>query len=74
MNPRAIGAPRRPLTAREVQVLKLVADGLTNAEIGRNLRVGEETIKSNVQTILRALGARNRWHAVGCGFRLGVLT
>ncbi|EWT06078.1 LuxR family transcriptional regulator [Intrasporangium chromatireducens Q5-1] len=51
------------LTKRELQVLRLVAVGLTNAQIGARLYVSEETIKSHVQQILRKLGVANRAQA-----------
>lgn len=59
------------LPARHVETLRLICEGYTNAEIGRQMFVGEETIKSRVKVLLRHFGARNRWHlaalAVGTG-------
>lgn len=52
------------LTPREVQVIRLVSDGLTNKEIGASLRINPETAASHVRNILRKLDARNRPHAV----------
>ena len=63
----------RALTSRELEVLKLVADGLTSKEVGRKLFVAEETVRSHVANIFAALGARNRAHAVTLGFRRGIL-
>lgn len=63
----------RALTSRELEVLRLVADGLTSKEVGRKLFVAEETVRSHVANILAALGARNRAHAVTLGFRRGIL-
>ncbi|BAL87334.1 hypothetical protein AMIS_21140 [Actinoplanes missouriensis 431] len=63
-----------PLTAREVQVLRLVAAGSTNIEIGRHLYIGSETVRTHVKRIMRKLGARDRAHAVANAFRAGLLT
>ncbi|WP_419999682.1 response regulator [Streptomyces boninensis] len=51
------------LTARERQVLERVADGLTNAEIGKQLRLRESTVKAHVSRILTELGVSNRVQA-----------
>jgi LuxR family transcriptional regulator, regulator of acetate metabolism len=60
------GAPGRlaSLTAREVEVLKLMADGASNAAIGVALVISQATVKSHVRHILRKLGAANRTEAV----------
>jgi DNA-binding NarL/FixJ family response regulator len=67
--------PRRvtALSAREQVVLGLVAEGLSNRQIGLKLHISEETVKTHVQHILRGLDARNRAHAVSLGFSLGLL-
>jgi DNA-binding NarL/FixJ family response regulator len=57
------------LSDRQLEVLTLVAAGLPNEEIGTELHVTLDTVKTHVQHILRALGARNRAHAVLLGFR-----
>lgn len=62
------------LTKREHEVLTWVARGRTNAEIGEELFIGEETVRSHMKHILRSLGARNRAHAVTIGFLNGLLT
>jgi len=49
---------------REVEVLALVAQGHTNAEIGAALYISEETVKSHLRHIIAKMGARNRTHAV----------
>lgn len=59
------------LTAREVDVLSLVADGFSNAEIGVKLFIAEDTVKSHIRRILEKMKARNRAHAVGLAFRRG---
>lgn len=60
-------------TAREIEVLQLVSDGLVNREIGDRLFLSEETVKSHVRHILAKLQARSRAHAVAVGFRRGLL-
>lgn len=60
-------------TAREAQVLQLISDGLVNREIGDELHLSEETVKSHVRHLLAKLQARSRAHAVAVGFRRGLL-
>ena len=52
------------LTARELDILRLVAAGHTDREIGKELYLAENTIKSYLKLILRKSEARNRTHAV----------
>src|SRR6266702_2994925 len=67
--------PRRPqLTERELQVLHGMADGKSNAEIGRDLFVSEDTVKTHARRLFRKLGARDRAHAVAAGFRAGLVS
>jgi two-component system NarL family response regulator len=54
-------------------VLALVGDGFTSCEIGKALWIAEDTVKSHVAHTLRALGARNRAHAVAIALRRGLL-
>ncbi len=54
----------RTLTARQIEILAFVAEGLTNAEIGERLFLAEGTVKWHVRQILRALGVTNRAQAV----------
>jgi DNA-binding NarL/FixJ family response regulator len=61
-------------TAREIEVLQLISEGLVNREIGRILFLSEETVKSHVRHLLAKLQARSRAHAVAVGFRRGILT
>ena len=60
-------------TAREVEVLQLISDGLVNREIGHRLFLSEETVKSHVRHLLAKLQARSRAHAVAVGFRRGII-
>ena len=57
-------APEVPLTRREQDVLDELLQGQSNRQIGRNLFISEDTVKSHVKAILRKLGARDRAHAV----------
>ncbi len=60
-------------TARELEVLQLISDGLVNREIGTRLYLSEETVKSHVRHLLAKLQARSRAHAVSVGFRRGLI-
>ncbi|MCZ0813477.1 response regulator transcription factor [Roseovarius sp. EGI FJ00037] len=51
------------LTSKELFVLRLAADGLTNKEIARDMNTSEVTIKMHMRSICKKLGARNRAHA-----------
>lgn len=57
-------APSAPITEREASILKLMAGGYSNKEIGRSLHLAEGTVKNYVSDILLKLGARDRTHAV----------
>lgn len=61
------------LTARELEILGLMADGLFNREISERLWLAEETVKTHVHHVLTKLGARSRAHAVAIALRSGVL-
>jgi DNA-binding NarL/FixJ family response regulator len=60
-------------TAREIEVLQRISDGLVNREIGQRLFLSEETVKSHVRHLLAKLQARSRAHAVAVGFRRGLI-
>ena len=61
------------LSERQLQVLTLVADGLSNPEICAQLDVALETVKTHVLHILQRLRARSRAHAVSIGYQHGLL-
>jgi len=67
------GLRRLALTERELQVLRGMADGKSNAEIGRELFVSEDTVKTHARRLFRKLGARDRAHAVAAAFRAGLV-
>lgn len=61
------------LTAREIDVLRLIASGNANKEIAAQLSITEETVKGYVKNILAKLGAKDRTHAVTIGLKRGVI-
>ena len=61
-----------PLTPAELRVLRLIAEGKTNKEIGAQLSVSEETVKGQVKSILSKLGAKDRTHAAMIGLARGM--
>ena len=62
---REVSASRRMMqvTEREMEILALVAEGLTNAQIARRLRVSDNTVKFHLQNVYLKLGVRNRTEA-----------
>jgi DNA-binding NarL/FixJ family response regulator len=67
-------AQKDELTQREVMILRLVAEGKTNSEIGQELHLASSTVREYVQTIMRKLNARDRTSAAIAGLREGYLT
>ncbi|MER5177789.1 response regulator transcription factor [Streptomyces sp. NPDC002896] len=66
--------PERPrLSERETAVLRLVAEGCTNAEIGRRLYIGESTVKTHLLRVFAKLGVDDRTAAVTSALRHGLL-
>ena len=63
-----------PLTAREVQVLELLAEGLPNKAIAARLGISDQTVKFHVASIAGKLGAANRTDAVRRAVRRGLIT
>ncbi len=69
----AVAKPHSPLTSRELEVLGLLRQGFTNADIGRLLGVSERTARSHVEAIKSKLHCNHRAEAVARGFELGLL-
>jgi DNA-binding NarL/FixJ family response regulator len=65
--------PDDELSARETDVLRLVARGLSNREIGRELFISEHTTASHIRSILRKTGSANRTEAAAYAHRRGLL-
>lgn len=61
------------LTARELEVLRHVACGLSNKEAAVALAIGEDTVKGHLRNIMDKLGANNRTHAVSIGIQRGII-
>ncbi len=62
------------LTERELQVLRGMASGRSNAEIGRSLYLSEDTVKTHARRLFRKLGVNDRAKAVALGFRQGLVS
>ena len=61
------------LTAAEISILRLIAEGLANKQIADRLSVTEETVKGRVKSILSKLGASDRTHAAMIGLKRGII-
>lgn len=66
-------APVNPLTPRELDVLRHVAAGMRNRQIGELLHIGEQTVKNHLSIVMHKLGAPNRLRAVTAAVRAGWL-
>jgi DNA-binding NarL/FixJ family response regulator len=62
-----------PLTERELQVLRGMGRGRSNSEIGKELYLSEDTVKTHARRLFRKLGAADRAQAVAMGFRWGLV-
>jgi DNA-binding NarL/FixJ family response regulator len=62
-----------PPTARELEVLKLVGEGLRNKEIAGRLSIGEDTVKMHLRNVMRKLDVNDRTHAVMLAVRRGLI-
>jgi DNA-binding NarL/FixJ family response regulator len=65
---------RTPLTQRERDVLRLLADGLSNEEIGTSLHISPETVRTHVRKAMAKLHAGTRTHAVATALRQSIIT
>ncbi|WP_069804448.1 response regulator [Thermogemmatispora onikobensis] len=72
--PQAASYPYEPLTERELEVLRLLAQGLPNKEIAARLVISERTAKFHVSSIMNKLGATNRTEAVALAAQRGLIT
>jgi DNA-binding NarL/FixJ family response regulator len=73
VKPRA-ESPSEPLTPRELDVLKAVARGLTNTEIGAELFMSLSTVKTHLASVQSKIGARNRVESAAWAWRSGVVS
>ncbi len=71
--PPAPGQPLVELTKREVQVLVGMSNGRSNAQIGQELFLSEDTVKTHARRLFRKLGANDRAQAVAIGLRRGII-
>ncbi|MCC3773095.1 response regulator transcription factor, partial [Streptomyces sp. UNOC14_S4] len=66
--------PTERLTAREAEVLTLIAQGLSNAEIGDRLFLSRATVKTHINRVFAKTGARDRAQAVRYAYRTGLVS
>ena len=72
--PHILLAPNGKLTARELDLLRLLAEGLQHEEIGRRLGISSETVRTHLRKASDRLGASTRTQAVATALRLGLIT
>jgi DNA-binding NarL/FixJ family response regulator len=65
--------PRQDLTAREIEVLQLIAGGMRNKEIAYRLNISEATVNAHVKHVLEKLNASDRTHAVTTALKRGII-
>jgi len=63
----------RPLTRRELEVIRLIAGGLSNAEIGHQLHISEQTVKTHIAHLMRKIEVRSRLQAARYAIRRGLV-
>ena len=66
--------PAKELTERELEVFRLIARGLSNAEIGRELYISDTTVKTHITHILQKLDLRDRVQTVIYAYESGLVT
>jgi DNA-binding NarL/FixJ family response regulator len=66
-------AASEALSAREIEVLRLVASGSSNKEIAQQCEISDETVKTHIGNILAKLGAKDRTHAVAIALKRGII-
>ena len=71
--PRQRAEPAQSLTQREIELLRLVAEGMSNKAIAQTLSISENTAKYHMRNILQKLGVQNRTEAVTQAIRAGLL-
>ena len=69
----AAAEPRTGVTGRQIQILRLAANGYTNRAIGRRLEISEDSVKTHMQSILRKLRVKDRTQAVAVALRLQLI-
>lgn len=71
---RSVVNKKQELSPREFEVLVGISEGLTNSQIGKDLFLSENTIKTHARIMFKKLGARDRAHAVTLAFKTGLLS
>ncbi len=66
-------APAEQLTPRELEVLQLLASGVSTEDIAEELCIGTATVRSHVQSIIGKLGVHSKLEAVASAYRLGII-